>query len=159
MTRDNAYKLLGVPSSATEDEIKKAFKRLAMKHHPDKQGNEENFKILLEAKDLLLRKTAYNNNGRAYSEEELIREYLRRANEQMAAMEERMAPIRKITKIRVGICILFLLKWTVCVMIGYSNWKFSIISLIVYGLLFYMAPTIAEIHNIYLKHYGKKNEK
>lgn len=157
MTRDNAYKLLGVPSSATEDEIKKAFKRLAMKHHPDKQGNEENFKILLQAKELLLQKQGeYNINGRAYSQEELVREYLRRMNAEMAAMEERMAPMRKITKIRVGICILFLLKWTFCVIIGYSNWKFSIISLIVYALLFYMAPTIAEIHNIYLKHYGKK---
>jgi DnaJ-class molecular chaperone len=30
------YKMLGVEESASEDEIKKAFRKAAMKHHPDK---------------------------------------------------------------------------------------------------------------------------
>ena len=33
---DSAYKVLGVSPSATDDEVKKAYRRLALEHHPDK---------------------------------------------------------------------------------------------------------------------------
>ncbi len=38
------YQILGVQKSATEDEIKKAFRRLAHEHHPDKGGDDKKFK-------------------------------------------------------------------------------------------------------------------
>ena len=39
---DDPYKTLGVPKTATEDEIRKAYKKLAKKHHPDlNPGNKE----------------------------------------------------------------------------------------------------------------------
>jgi curved DNA-binding protein len=51
------YKILGVEKSATQDEIKKAYRKLAMKHHPDRNaGNksaEEKFKAITEANEVL----------------------------------------------------------------------------------------------------------
>ena len=38
------YKILGVDEKATEDEIKKAYRRMSMLHHPDKNGNTEESK-------------------------------------------------------------------------------------------------------------------
>ena len=51
------YKILGVNKSATPEEIKKAFRKLAVKYHPDKNpGNkemEERFKEVNEANEVL----------------------------------------------------------------------------------------------------------
>jgi len=47
------YDILGVKKSATADEIKKAFRRLARKHHPDTGGDEEKFKEINEAYEIL----------------------------------------------------------------------------------------------------------
>lgn len=54
MSKRDYYEVLGVSKSASADEIKKAFRRQAVKHHPDKEGgNEEKFKEINEAYDVL----------------------------------------------------------------------------------------------------------
>ena len=47
------YNILGVNENATQEEIKKSYKKLAVQHHPDKGGNEETFKKISEAYDTL----------------------------------------------------------------------------------------------------------
>lgn len=47
------YKALGVPRNATADEIKKAYRKLARKHHPDAGGDESKFKEINEAYEVL----------------------------------------------------------------------------------------------------------
>src|SRR5579872_4015095 len=51
------YEVLGVPRTASEDEIKKSFRKLARQYHPDvaktKKGAEEKFKEINEAYEVL----------------------------------------------------------------------------------------------------------
>jgi len=73
MSKRDYYEVLGVQKNASEAEIKKAFKRLAMKHHPDRnQDNQEEaeakFKEGKEAYDILSdsqKRAAYDQFGHA----------------------------------------------------------------------------------------------
>jgi molecular chaperone DnaJ len=54
MAKRDYYEVLGVSKDASADEIKKAFRRAAVQHHPDKEGgNEEKFKEINEAYEVL----------------------------------------------------------------------------------------------------------
>ena len=74
MAKRDFYEVLGVPKNASEDEIKKAYRKLAMKYHPDRnQGEaaaaaEEKFKEAKEAYEVLSdaqKKAAYDQYGHA----------------------------------------------------------------------------------------------
>jgi curved DNA-binding protein len=47
------YSTLGIKQDATADDIKKAYRSMAMKHHPDRGGNEADFKRISEAYNVL----------------------------------------------------------------------------------------------------------
>lgn len=64
------YKILGVSKGASEDEIKKAFRKLAHKYHPDKGGDEQKFKEINEAYQILSnreKRAQYDRFGRVFS--------------------------------------------------------------------------------------------
>ena len=53
MSKRDYYDVLGVNKSASPDELKKAFRRAAIEHHPDKGGDETKFKEVNEAYEVL----------------------------------------------------------------------------------------------------------
>lgn len=70
MAQKNYYTILGVQKNATEDDIKKAYRRLAHQHHPDKKGgNADRFKQINEAYQVLSNKDKrqqYDQFGRVF---------------------------------------------------------------------------------------------
>ena len=74
MSKRDFYEVLGVAKNASDEEIKKAYRKLAMKHHPDRnQGDaakaaEERFKEAKEAYEMLSdadKRAAYDQHGHA----------------------------------------------------------------------------------------------
>jgi DnaJ-class molecular chaperone len=57
---NNYYQILGVSKSATQEEIKKAYRKLALIHHPDKGGSAEKFKEIKKAYEILSDPTTKN---------------------------------------------------------------------------------------------------
>ena len=64
------YKILGINKNANEEEVKKAFRQLAHKYHPDKGGDEKKFKEINEAYQVLSNKEKrqqYDQFGQVFS--------------------------------------------------------------------------------------------
>ncbi len=57
------HDILGVAKDASKDDVKKAYRTLASKHHPDKGGDEEKFKEIQEAYDRVSHPEKYINEG------------------------------------------------------------------------------------------------
>lgn len=74
-TKKDYYDTLGVPKNASDEDIKKAYRKLAMKHHPDRnqgeagsKGSEDKFKEAKEAYEMLSdehKRAAYDQYGHA----------------------------------------------------------------------------------------------
>ena len=74
MAKKDYYETLGVPKNASDEEIKKSYRKLAMKHHPDRnqgassKASEERFKEAKEAYEMLSdpqKRAAYDQYGHA----------------------------------------------------------------------------------------------
>jgi len=68
MSKRDYYEILGISKNASADEIKKAFRKQAVQHHPDKGGDEAKFKELNEAYEVLKdpsKKQRYDQFGHA----------------------------------------------------------------------------------------------
>ncbi len=66
----NYYDILGVDKKATKDDVKKAFRKLAQTHHPDKGGDEAKFKEITEAYSVLgddKKRREYDSYGQTFN--------------------------------------------------------------------------------------------
>ncbi len=66
---EDYYQILGIARNANQEEIKKAYRKLAHKHHPDKGGSEAKFKEINEAYQVLSNKdkrAQYDRFGRTF---------------------------------------------------------------------------------------------
>ena len=75
MNYKDYYKILGVEKSASQDDIKKAFRKMAIKYHPDKNAGdkkaEEKFKEVNEANEVLgdaEKRKKYDELGENYNQ-------------------------------------------------------------------------------------------
>jgi hypothetical protein len=152
MTVENAYRLLNLKGPCSIEDVNKSFKTLAKIHHPDKGGSEKNFKILLEAKETLLKRgnISFSSNGRTYPNsqydqavDEAIKKWAREARESLEKLEKEAELRAKLSKIKIA------------TVLSYIFLNFLSPNIIFWGgitLLFLVAMSKTEsIYNLYLK--------
>jgi DnaJ homolog subfamily A member 2 len=64
MDRNRCYNILGLNNQASDEDVKKAYRKLAMTHHPDKGGDENKFKEITQAYEKITNKNFDDHNPR-----------------------------------------------------------------------------------------------
>lgn len=80
------YEILGVPKFSDEDVVKKAYKKLAMKHHPDKGGDPEQFKKIQTAYDKIIKGDQQQDEQQEFNPFDMFRNFFhqqQQANKQL----------------------------------------------------------------------------
>lgn len=113
MPKSRYYKLLGLPTTASERDIRKKFRQLAMKYHPDRNsdpGAEEIFIQLTEAYEVLLNKVVLPNATlpqKSPEEDKIIRAKMARQRYAEQVLRERQENDRYFHQLTSG------LKWKI----------------------------------------------
>ena len=74
------YQILGLDKNATDAEVKKAYRKLAKEHHPDRGGDESRFKDIAEAYDVLTdpkKKAKLNSNPFGQFDESFFEDFIK----------------------------------------------------------------------------------
>jgi len=88
----NYYKILGISQDAAKEEIKKAFRELAFKYHPDKNSDQvscDRFKEINEARQVLL------NDFKRFQYDDALTYFSNKSNISFSAIEIKRKKIRK----------------------------------------------------------------
>lgn len=78
MNRNECFKILEISPTTNTDEIKKAYKKMALRYHPDKnkeEGSEKKFQKISEAYQLLINPQPQMNVERFNSHDDIIRQF------------------------------------------------------------------------------------
>jgi curved DNA-binding protein CbpA len=91
----NLYDALAVAKDATAEQIKKAYRKLAMKHHPDKGGDDKTFQELSKAYSILSdedKRKRYDETGQVEEERdpfnEILASFISDLQEQMDSLND-----------------------------------------------------------------------
>ncbi|MEB3150217.1 MAG: J domain-containing protein [Sphaerospermopsis sp.] len=97
MSTFNPYDVLGVSSDASPEEIKSKYKSLAQHHHPDKGGDEETFKRIKTAYEILIdpvRRKQYDTTGSTAQDRSIRDECLERLSRMFFSFAAEIDPER-----------------------------------------------------------------
>jgi|GEM_PF-916400 len=106
MSDFNPYDVLGISSDASAEEIKSKYKSLAQQHHPDKGGDEEIFKRIKSAYEILIdpvRRKQYDTTGSTQQDRSIRDECLDRLSRMFFSFAAEMNPEKEdiVLKMRV----------------------------------------------------------
>jgi curved DNA-binding protein CbpA len=97
MSDFNPYDVLGLSSDASSEEIKSKYKSLAQHHHPDKGGDEETFKRIKTAYEILIdpvRRKQYDTTGSTSQDRSIRDECLERLSRMFFSFAAEIDPER-----------------------------------------------------------------
>ena len=98
--QESNYDILGISEIASKKEIHEAFRRLALLHHADRGGNEEEFKKIKQSYDDIKQESGLQNMSNSELESEKLRQIKSEdlVNSRPGAMAMSQKKIRMFTK-------------------------------------------------------------